>query len=98
MFTNSDFKITFGLTNITLVETIDNCVNRFFQDPEILVNGISKNDFRDLLYLVTKELFFIFNNKFYIQVDYVTIGSPLVKIVANIFLSHYEENFLQNLC
>ena len=35
-----------------------------------------------------------FNNKFYIQVDGVAMGSSLGPILANIFLSHHEENWL----
>ena len=50
------------------------------QTPETLVKGISKNDFRDLLNLATKESLFTFNNKFYIQANGVTMGSPLVPI------------------
>ena len=56
------------------------------------VTGISKNDFRDSLNLATKESFFTFNNKFYIQVDGAVMGSPLGLILANTFLSHHEEN------
>ena len=50
--------------------------------------------FLDLLNLATKESFFKFNNKFYVQVDGVAMGSPLGLILANIFLSHHEENWL----
>ena len=50
--------------NIPLDETIDICVKKLFQNPETLVKGISKNDFRDLLNLAKKESFFTFN-KFY---------------------------------
>ena len=81
-------------TNIPLDETIDICVKKVFKTPDTLVKGISKNDFRDLLNLATKESFFMFNNKFYIQVDGVAMGSPLGPILANIFLSHHEENWL----
>ena len=42
----------------------------------------------------TKESSFTFSNKFYIQVDGVAMGSPLGPILANIFLSHHEENWL----
>ena len=59
-----------------------------------MVKDISKNDFRDLLNLATKESFFTFRNKFNILVDGVAVGSPLVSILANIFLSHHEENWL----
>ena len=81
-------------TNIPLDETIDICVKKLFKTPDTLVKGISKNDFRDLLNLATKESFFTFNNKFYIQVDGVAMGSILGPIMANIFLSHHEENWL----
>ena len=79
-------------TNIPLDETIDICVKKLFQTPETLVKGISKNDFRDLLNLATKESFFTFSNNFYVQLDGVPMGSPLGPILANIFLSLYEEN------
>ena len=81
-------------TNIPLDETIDICLKKLFETPDTVVKGISKNDFCDLLNLATKESFFTFNNKFYIQVDGVAMGSPLVPIMANIFLSHHEENWL----
>ena len=59
-----------------------------------MVKRISKNDFRDLLNLATKESFFRFSNKFYIQVDGVAMGSPLGPMLADIFLSPHEENWL----
>ena len=72
-------------TNIPLDETIDICIKKLFKTLNTLGKGISKNDFRDLLNLATKESFFSFNNKFYIQVDGVAMGSPLGPILANIF-------------
>ena len=80
--------------NIALDESIDICVKKLFKTLDTLVKGISKNDFRDLLNLATKESFFTFNNKFYIELDGVAMGSPLGPIMANIFLSHHEENWL----
>ena len=44
-------------TNIPLDETIDICVIKLFKTPDTLVQGISKNDFRDLLNLAIKESF-----------------------------------------
>ena len=81
-------------TNIPLNETIDICVKKLCKTLDTLVKGIFKNDFRDLLNLSTNESFFTFNNKFYIKVDGVAMGSPLGPILANIFLSHHEENWL----
>ena len=84
-------------TNIPLDETIDICVKKPFKTPDTLVKVIFKNDFPDLLNLATKESFFTFNNKFYIQVDGVAMGSPLGPILAGIFPSHHEENW-RNKC
>ena len=83
-----------SFTNILLDETIDICVKKLFKTPDTLVKGISKNDFRDLLNLANKESFFMFNNKFYIQVDSVPIASPLGPLLADILLSDHEENWL----
>ena len=57
-----------------------------------MVKGISKNDFCDLLNLVTKELFFIFSSNLYVQIDSVAMWSPVVQILSNIFLSHHENS------
>ena len=83
-------------TNIPLDETIDIWVEKLFKTPNVLVKGIPKNDFHDLpdRDLATKESFFTFSKKFYIQVDGVAMGSPLGPILANIFLLHQEENWL----
>ena len=64
----------------------------FFQNSEIVLKEISKNDFGDLQNLPTKKSFFTFNNNFYIQVDKVAIGSRLGPTLVTIFLSHYEKN------
>ena len=63
-------------TNIPLDESIDTSVNKLFQNPETLVNGISKNSFSDLLNLTTKESFSTFSNKFHIQ-EMMPYGVPL---------------------
>ena len=57
------------ITNIPLDDIIDICVKQLFQTSETLIKEISENDFCNLLNLATKESFFIFNNKFHIQVD-----------------------------
>ena len=53
---------------------------------------VSKNSkFKDLLFLATKELYFMFNNILYKQIDGVAIGSTLGPSLANAFLSHHEK-------
>ena len=80
-------------TSTPLDETIDICVKKLFETLDTLVKVISKNDFRDILNLATKKSFFTFNNRFYIQVDGVAMGSPLGPILANILFSHHEKKF-----
>ena len=57
---------------------------------------ISKDVFRNLLTVATKESFFIFSNKFYNQTDAVAIGSPLGSALANIFKCSFENKWLKD--
>ena len=51
-------------TNIPLEETIDICASILFENTE-KVEGLSKIEFKELLFLATKESYFIFNGKLY---------------------------------
>ena len=62
--------------NILADETIDICM-KISQNPKAFVEEISNKHFCDLLNLAGKKSFFTFNNKFYIQIDGVAMGSPL---------------------
>ena len=55
-----------------------------------------KSEFKDLLSLRTKESSFISNNILYKQIDGVAMGSPLGSSLANAFLVHHEQNWLDN--
>ena len=63
-------------------ETIVICPPPPPNDNENLPN-IPKHDFCDLLNITTKETFFMFNNKYYKQVNGVAMGSPLGPALAN---------------
>ena len=69
-------------TNIPLDETFDDTQN----SPNIL-----KHDFRNLLNIAIKESFFLFNNKYYKQVDGVAMGFPSVSIF---FMWNFESIWL----
>ena len=60
----------------------------------IIVHGLKKYQFNDLLSLATKESYFIFNNILFKQIDGVAMGSPLGTSLANTFLAYYEQNWL----
>ena len=82
-------------TNILLEETIDICANKLSKFTE-KVEGLSEIEFKKVLILATKESYFIFNRKLYKQVDGVAMGSPLGPTLANVFVVHFEKNWLQN--
>ena len=52
---------------------------------------------KELLLLCTKKVHFTFNGKIYIQVDGVTIGSPLGPVLADIFMIESEKAILPEL-
>ena len=82
-------------TNIPLHETIDICIDSLYKD-DVNTPKIPKDVFRHLLTVATKESFFMFNNKFYKQIDGVAMESPLGPALANIFLSNFENKWLKD--
>ena len=82
-------------TSIPLDETINLGVNNIFKNSS-LVKGLTKDDFKELLNLATKESLFIFDGDYYYQTDGVAMGSPLGPTLANLFMSHHEQIWLQN--
>ena len=67
--------------------------DNLYNDNEIPPN-IPKHDFHNLLNIATKESFFIFNSKYYKQVDGVAMGSPLGPVIADIFMCSFESKWL----
>ena len=55
-----------------------------------------KNEFKYLLSLATTESYFIFSNKLYNQIDGVAMGFQLRPSLANEFLGHHEQNWLDS--
>ena len=82
-------------TNIPLDETIDICIDSLYKDDENTPK-IPKDVFRKILTIATKESFYMFNNKFYKQIDGVTMGSQLGPVLANIFMCNFENKLLKD--
>ena len=59
-------------TNIPLDETVDICVNQFFENTDT-VEGFIKSEHKQLLCLTIKEPYFIFNTLFYKKTDGVAM-------------------------
>ena len=82
-------------TNIPLDETIEIVTNKVYNGVES-VNGLLKSDFKRLLSLSTQGTVFYFNGNYYRQKDGVAMGSPLGPALANAFLCHHEQHWLEN--
>ncbi len=64
------------LNNVPLDETISIVTNELFKDSN-KISGMNKQDLTSLLNLAVNDTVFMFNGKYYTQVDGVAIGSPL---------------------
>ena len=90
----TSFDIDSLFTNLPLDETIELCVKKLFKGKK-KVKGFDRNQFKTLLQFATKKSFFLFNGKYYIQTDGVSMGSPLGPTLANVFLCHWELDWLK---
>ena len=90
----ASFNVDSLFTNIPSDETI-NIIEKLFSENET-VHNLYKDQFKSLSTLATKESYFLFEGELYQQVDSVTMGSPLVPTLGNIFLLHYEDIWLCN--
>ena len=68
-------------TNVPLEERLDICLDKLcsFADPPPLPRVV----LRKLLEFATKKSHFLFDGKYYNQIDGVAMGSPLGLVLAN---------------
>ena len=91
----TSFDIESLFINIPLEETINICVEKLFEN-NTKVSNLTKESFRYLLELATLDSFFIFDGKYYKQKDGVAMGSLLSLTLANVFLCHFEEQWMSD--
>ena len=91
----TSFDIESLFTNIPLEETIDIYVDELFENY-LKVNNLTKESFRSLLDSATLDSFFICDGKYYKQKDGVAMGSPLGPTLSNVFLCHFEEQWMSD--
>ena len=72
--------------NIPLGQTTDISVNQLFENTDT-VEGFTKSELKQLLFLITEISYFIFNGLLYKQIDGVAIDSALGPSLTNTFLS-----------
>ena len=56
--------------------------------------NITRKELKKPFLFLTSQTCFIFNSKFYNQIDRVAMGSPLAPVLANIFIGLHESNWL----
>ena len=71
-------------TNIPLQETTDIAINLIFNHNPNL--NITRKEIKKLFLFGRSQAHFIFNSKFFNQIDGVAVGSPLAPFLANIFM------------
>ena len=91
------YDVTSLFTQIPLHETINICLDKIFSNSTITFHGFNRTQFKSLLELATCNSYFTFNNNLYKQIDGVAMGSPIGPTMANLFLSHWEQIWL-NIC
>ena len=93
-----DFLVPFDVTslfiNIPLSVTIKLAAD-LIKTSQLDLN-ISEKDLTSLLISLFVETYFLFKGKFYEQIDRVAMGSPLAPVLANLFVGHYEKEWLSN--
>ena len=89
------YDVTSLFTNIPLQETIDIAINLIFNHNPNL--NITRKELKKLFLFATSQTHFIFNSKFYNQIDGVVMGSPLAPVLANIFMGFTNLSGLMNI-
>ena len=86
------YDVTSLFTNIPLQENIDIPKNVIF-NPNPNLN-ITKKELKRLFLFAALQTHFIFNSKFYAQIDGVALGCPLAPVLANVFMGFYKSKWL----
>ena len=80
--------------NVPLNETIEIYASELFKSSQT-ASGLNKQQVLEIS-LTTKEKVFLYNLKYYSQIDGITMGSPLGPTLANIILRHHETTWVKN--
>ena len=86
------YGVTSLFTTIPLQEAIYTAINLTFNHNPNL--NITKKEFKKLFLSATSQTHFIFNSKFYNQINGVAMGSSLATVLANIFMGFYGSKWL----
>ena len=87
------FDVVSLFTNVPLKQTIEIILKKVY-DERLIKTKIPRKRMEKLLYLCTQGTPFTFNEKMYVQVDGVMMGSPLGALFANIFMCELENTLV----
>ena len=90
----ASFDVESLFTNIPLHETVAICLHYLFKDVNVVL-GLSRKLFKQFLDLAVMNSYFLFNGKFYQQIEGLGMGIPLGPTFANIFMCHHERKWLE---
>ena len=84
-------------TNVPVLRTINIICDRVYCHPTLPPPPIQRETLRKLLLLCTTEVpFYDMDGRMWLQIDGVTMGSPLGPTFANFFMSEVENRALDN--
>ena len=84
-------------TNVPVQTTVEIILNRAYNHPTLPSPAISQNDLRDLLLIATQETPFRYKNEIFVQVEGVSMGSPLGPTMADFYMAELESKLLNEI-
>ena len=94
-FSIVSFDVVSLFTNVPLNEIIEIASDYVYSDVSANKPGYEKTHFKKLLKFATSGEF-LYKDKLFRQVDGVAMGSPLGPTLANLFLAHFEKEWLKS--
>ena len=91
----ASFDVKDLFTSIPIDETIDIILDKVFPGS-VLYRGYDRDLLKKVLENCTKNNLFLFDNECFQQVDGAPMGGCISPLLADIFLGHYEQTWLNN--
>lgn len=91
-YTMASLDIVNLFTNVPVETTINLVRDNLSSNSNLTVDTI--NELVSMLEIVLKQNYFQFNNKYYIQQQGLTMGSPLSSFLSEIYLNHIENTHI----
>lgn len=90
------FDVSSLFTNVPLKRTVNIILKRIYVD-KVIPTTLQKRTMKKLILDACTKTAFSFNNKFYKQIDGVSMGSPLGPVLANIIMTELENTIVKEL-